>query len=536
LQVVLPSSAAAGATVELAVHGGQPGAAVEVFFLRRGELSATKRRDAVLSATGSYRTTFAVDDDWTVFALSGGTGTLPATVRRTPTLTAAPTVPVPPLVVSGPVTADEGSTAVLTASGPAGSAVSLWFRREGDDQFVRRRSGVLDAAGRFSATYTADRPHDYFALTSTVASAIGTTGTGPLPDGLHVYAPAGAIPGRTVPVVVQGTPGAQVDVWFARRGETAFTRRREGVLGADGTYRTSYVATDDQTYFATSGPRSSTRETTRVTSAPTETAPPGAPRLDLAAPRAVEAGSPVPVVVSGPAGSPVQLWARRRGAATWTRVREGAFDPSGRFATSYAGVDDHELWAASGGASTADVQTLTLPVLTGPASAALGARVVLSGRARPGDAVVVESRRRGAAAPVRSTVTADSTGSFRTSYAADDEYERRPVVGARVGALTRTTVAPTVTGPATAPAGSVVVLTGTARPGALVQVFFRRDGQPSFQPAGRRTRDLPLFRLGRTVTADAAGRYRTSFLLAGRHTFFARADGGATGARTTTVR
>ena len=536
LQLVVPSSARSGASALLSVRGGEPGAAVEVFFSRRGEPTATKRRDAVLSDAGSYRTSFTVDDDWTVFALSGGKGTLPATVRRSPASTTAPPSVAPVLTVGGPVTADEGSKVLVTATGPAGSAVSVWFRREGDDEFVKRREGRFDDAGHFTTTYTADRPHDYFAVTSTVASAIATTGTGPLPDGLHVYAQTGVVPGRTVPVVVQGTPGAAVQVWFARRSEQAFTRRRNGVLAADGTFRTAYVATDDQTYFATSGAHSSTRETTRVSQAPTDTSAPAAPRLSLSVPAAVDAGTAVPVVVTGPAGAAVELWARRRGAATWSRVRDGAFDAAGRFTTSYAGVDDHELWAASGSSSTPDGQTLTLPVLTGPASVPLGTRVVLAGRARPGDEVVLESRRRGTTAFTGRTVTADGAGAFRTAYAADDEYEQRPVVGARIGTLRRTTVAPTLAGPTAAPAGSVVTLAGTARPGASVQVWFRRDGSPSVAGGGRKPRDLAVFRLGRTLTADAAGRVRTSFLLAGPYRWFAVSDGTASGVRTTLAR
>ena len=231
----------------------------------------------------------------------------------------------------------------------------------------------------------------------------------------------------------------------------------------------------------------------------------------------------------------MQLWSRSRGAAIWSRIREGTFDAAGTFTTSYAGVDDHELWAASGTSSTPDAQTLTMPVLTGPASAPLGARVVLTGRARPGDTVLVESRRRGAVTFVRSTLTAGPAGAFVTSYAADDEYEYRPVAAARVGTLHRTTVAPTVGGPAAARAGSVSTLAGTARPGASVEVFFRRD-QPSTQLGSRTVRSLPVFQHGRTVTATAAGTWRTTFLLAARYTWYARADGTATAPRDTAVR
>ena len=94
---------------------------------------------------------------------------------------------------------------------------------------------------------------------------------------------------------------------------------------------------------------------------------------------------------------------------------------------------------------------------------------------------------------------------------------------------------PTAVGPALAPAGGTVTLTGTARPGATVEVLFRRDA-PSAQIASRQARALPLFRLGRTLVADASGRWSTSFALAGRHSWYARADGTTSPTRTTAPR
>lgn len=58
---------------------------------------------------------------------------------------------------------------------------------------------------------------------------------------------------------------------------------------------------------------------------------------------------------------------------------------------------------------------------------------------------------------------------------------------------------------------------------------------PSAQVASRQTRPLPLFRLGRTLVADPAGRWTTRFVLAGRHSYYARADGSVSPTRTTSV-
>ncbi len=534
LEVSAPTSATPGSTVPLTVTGGTPGAPVEVWFSRKGDAGFSKRRDAVLSGTGAYRTSFPADDDYSFFAISGGVASPRRSTRAGTTSTATTGTP-SVLRIQGPVTAKAGSDVLLTAKGPAGVAVTVWFRRQGDAAFVQRRAGVLDATGTYTTSYTADLPHEYFVKSSSVTSADATTLVGEVPNGLDVTAPAGVEPGRTVEVVVQGEPGQEVEVWFARRGEGAYTRRRAAELAPDGTFRTSFVANDEYSYFAVSGGRTSKRVRTRLSTLPAQVAP-AAPRLTVSAPKAVEAGSSVAVTVSGPAGAPVELWFRRRGSETWSRLREGRFDGAGRWSTSYVGVDDHEYWASSGGAGSPDTATLTIPVVVGPPSAPLGTKVQLAGHARPGDSVVVESRRRGAAAFTRTTLTADRFGTFSTSYAADDEYEYRPLAASRVGTLRRTTVAPTVAGAAAVRRGTPVALSGTARPGAAVEVLFRRDSGPSLTVGGRRDRDLPTFRVGRTVTAGSDGRWTTSFAPTSPHSWYARSDGNASPVRATAVR
>jgi hypothetical protein len=532
LQLVVPSAVAGGRTADLLVRGGTPGATVDVWFAKRGEEAALRRRGGVLSARGDYRTTFTVDDDWTVFATSGDRGTPRATVRRTPALTADRGGVRPSVQVNGPLTALAGTPVTVTATGTRGAAVSLWLRREGDRHFTRRAEGRFDAAGRFSTRYTADRPYTYFARTAGAASAEGGTGLGPVLNELDLAAPAIVPAGRTVTIAVQGTPRAPVAVWFSREGERSFTRRREGVLGADGMYRTSFVAGVDHVFFATSGARSSARRTTHTTGAPGAPVA-AAPAVRLSAPATVAAGAEVPVTVTGRARAAVELWTRPRGAAVWTRLRTGAFGTDGRWATTYPGRDDVDVWAASGGTTSAGVTTLAVPALAPAPSTPLGARVVLSGRARPGDAVVVESRRRRTGAVLRQSVRAAADGSFGAAFAVDDEYEHRARTGTRVGAPLRTTVTPTATGAATARRGTALALSGTARPGAVVQLLLRQEDGPRFGVAGRTPRELPIFRVGRTVTADASGRWRTAVPVTGRLSWFARADGLASPVRAT---
>ena len=71
---------------------------------------------------------------------------------------------------------------------------------------------------------------------------------------------------------------------------------------------------------------------------------------------------------------------------------------------------------------------------------------------------------------------------------------------------------PTISGPALVPAGSTVTLTGTARAGATVEVWFHR-------------RDVPGYTKRRTLTADAAGRWSTTYVAVDDHRYYAVAYG-----------
>ena len=67
---------------------------------------------------------------------------------------------------------------------------------------------------------------------------------------------------------------------------------------------------------------------------------------------------------------------------------------------------------------------------------------------------------------------------------------------------------PTISGPALVPAGSTVTLTGTARAGAVVDVWFHR-------------RNVPGYSKRRTLTADAAGRWSTTYVAVDDHRYYA---------------
>jgi SpoIID/LytB domain protein len=67
---------------------------------------------------------------------------------------------------------------------------------------------------------------------------------------------------------------------------------------------------------------------------------------------------------------------------------------------------------------------------------------------------------------------------------------------------------PTIAGPATTPANSVVTLTGTARAGATVDVWFHR-------------RNVAGYTKRRTLVADAAGRWSTTYIAGDDYRYYA---------------
>jgi hypothetical protein len=344
--------------------------------------------------------------------------------------------------------------------------------------------------------------------------------------GVRIAAPSSAAVGSTVDVVAHGAPGAAVEVWFLRRGEPSFQRRREAVLGPDGSYRTSYIASDEHTYYAVSGGRTSPRVTTRVvgtvSSALGTSVEPAL--VSVSAPAGIDAGRHVEVTVRGPAGEAVGVWFKQRGDSFFTKRRDGRFDAGGSYRTTYVGADDQEFFATTGSVASKDAGTVVRPVLSAPASARLASSVVVQGRSRPGDSVVVEERRRAGGPGARRTATASSTGTFSVTVPLADESDFRASVGSRLGASWVTTkVTPTVAGPAHAGRGSTVRLTGTARPGAAVEVLFRSQNAAGFS-------------VGRRLVADGSGRWSTTFGLAVAHRYYVRADGLQSGEGVTVVR
>ncbi len=522
LRVEAPSSVASGDPADVVVRG-VPGQTVQLWFAGADpSAGASLRREGTLDADGAYRTSFTAETTQVLFAVAGGRTS--ARVRTT-VGTAPPARATTPsaLAIAGPVTAAPGTAALVTVTGPAGTRVSVWFRPREEQAFMRRREGTLGPDGTYTTSYVAAEPLEYFAMSSTVTSDDAGTDLGPVPNGLHVTTPSAGVAGAEVPVVVQGAPGLPVELWFSRDG-APFTRRREGVLAPDGTYRTTWTSTQAHTVYAVAGGRTSTRVSTAmpgsVSHTPASTT--DAPALVTTVPARVDAGSTVEVTVTGRPGTTIALWFRPRSEEVFTRRRTGVVADDGTFRSSYVGADDQQVYATAGGLASPDASALVAPVLAAPVAATLGP-IVLTGRARPGDAVVIEQRTGAAGALRRLSATADSRGAYRLQAALGDASTFRAVAAGRTSAPVTTQVRPLLVVPPTSGRGNPVRLSGTARPGAVVEVLVRARGASAFVVARR-------------LRADAEGRFASTATLGVSHRLYARADGLASGQRIVTVR
>jgi SpoIID/LytB domain protein len=166
--------------------------------------------------------------------------------------------------------------------------------------------------------------------------------------------------------------------------------------------------------------------------------------------------------------------------------------------------------------------------LSGPKYAALHSTVRVTGTAPPGATVVPYFHKRdGTGYVARRALPVSADGTFATTYLADDDYRYYAVVSVPgAGPVSTETVltqiSPTITGPASAAAGSTVSITGTARPDSIAQIWFRRAGQSSFV-------------MRRSLPTGAAGTYATTYLAGDTYSYYAVVNGLRSATVTTTM-
>lgn len=232
-----------------------------------------------------------------------------------------------------------------------------------------------------------------------------------------------------------------------------------------------------------------------------------------------------PVVVTGP------LQRQQAGSSVSDGSAEANLRPTGAGTATLTAQRDAPC-ASRAGAVCPTPWTVVLDVepapctlsLTGPASVPVGGTADLTGRAEPGESVSVLFRRRGETVfTVRRTLTAGPDGAFSTSFVPVDDH-RFSATGSRCStAPGLVQVLPTAAGPARVARGAQARLEVRAAAGSAVAVLFRRAGTTTW-------------RTGRTGTADAAGRFRTSIRPDVDHAYYATSLGRRSAVRVVQAR
>lgn len=249
-------------------------------------------------------------------------------------------------------------------------------------------------------------------------------------------------------------------------------------------------------------------------SAPTITGPTQTPR-----------GSTTTVTGTAAAGAAVQVFTRKQGQPSFALLRTAVASSAGRWSVPYRADVDQVFHAVTGGVRTPSIVVKALgTTLSAPAAVRRGTTVALRGLARPGARVDVFFRASGTTTFVdRRDLRASSSGAWATTYTATRDHAvfAATAEGRSATRITQAVYA-TISGPASVRRGSTVTLTGTARPGARVGVYFRPAGTTAYVPR-------------RSLTASAAGTFRTSYVAEVSQAYYAVANGVRSPIRVTDV-
>jgi protocatechuate 3,4-dioxygenase beta subunit len=142
-----------------------------------------------------------------------------------------------------------------------------------------------------------------------------------------------------------------------------------------------------------------------------------------------------------------------------------------------------------------------------------GRTVTVAGTAAPGAGVGVYFHRANSSGYVkRRTLTASSSGTWSTTYVANDDYRIYATSGTAKSAIVTVLVAPTIAGATTRSAaqGSTYTITGTGIPGATLSVHFHKAGTASND-----------YSIVRRVKVGSGGSWSYSFVASVDYRFYA---------------
>ncbi len=167
-----------------------------------------------------------------------------------------------------------------------------------------------------------------------------------------ISAPAAVAKGSTV--AIRGTvgPNQHVDIYFHKAGELGYTVRRSLQAGASGAYATSYVASEDQRFYARSEGLNSPILLVQITS------------LTISAPLNANQGTTVRITgVVKPAGAIVNIYFHRSTDPVnkYTLRRTLRSTSAGSYTTTFTLDTAYRFYATSNGLKSANILTRPSP-------------------------------------------------------------------------------------------------------------------------------------------------------------------------------
>lgn len=151
-----------------------------------------------------------------------------------------------------------------------------------------------------------------------------------------VAGPASATLGATVRLSGRARPGDAVQVYFRKRGETAYTLRRNLTADASGGWSTTYVANDEYRYYARVVDVNSASGLTQL--APT-----------ISGPAVVHTNSTVTITGTAHPAARIHVYFHKENTAGYTLRRILDADATGHWQTSYVADADYRYYAVDAG-------------------------------------------------------------------------------------------------------------------------------------------------------------------------------------------
>src|SRR4051812_45574644 len=446
--------------------------------------------DDVPAPPGTYRITLTGSD-------AAGSTNVPYTTTVTV---------IPPVTATGPATSTYGGKVTLGGIAAPNAAITVTLQPGAKDAAADVRSLTATSAGAWSTIFTANDDYTWSAATQGWSTPNSTTTVVPDVTSPAPTATRSLFVAKDGAVAISGTGLANTT--FVPVTTPAGGKAESGptvTVGADGTWTGVSVKPSVPTVL-------SLQRTTTAVSAPVTVYPVAPPTAT--APTAGYAERAF--TVTGNAGGPVsvQLLTRPAGASSYTPAKavtaaaNGAYSVATTLPASSATPMAWKVVSSSANATFGAVSgSVTVKPLFAPTAAAsvwgyYRKAVTVTGKAVPGDPVTLWTKPSSGGTWSRISAVASNatTGAFSRSFTLTRDTLWRVTSPTGTTASRLTYVRPSITGPTRAKAGTVVYLSGYARPGQQVVVNRR--------PIGSST-----WRHFVTVTASSTGHWTTHFRL-----------------------